>query len=83
MAGGRVANPPAGARARAGLADQGGPVVGVEGRIVDDDGKLQPRDGKAAGEIQVRGPWVTASYYKDEDPSRFAGGWLRTGDVGT
>jgi fatty-acyl-CoA synthase len=38
------------------------------------------------GEIQVRGPWVTASYYGVEDgvgePSKFHDGWLRTGDVG-
>jgi fatty-acyl-CoA synthase len=34
------------------------------------------------GEIQVRGPWVTASYYRGVDPDRFTkDGWLRTGDV--
>jgi len=30
----------------------------------------------------VRGPWVTGSYYKDDDPAKFDAGWLRTGDVG-
>jgi fatty-acyl-CoA synthase len=54
----------------------------VEGRIVDDAGDVLPRDGKAVGELQVRGPWVTAAYHKDDDPQKFDGGWLRTGDVG-
>jgi fatty-acyl-CoA synthase len=58
-------------------------VAGVELRIVDDDGQVLPWDGEAVGEIQVRGPWITASYYKDDDPEKFDGGWLRTGDVGS
>jgi fatty-acyl-CoA synthase len=58
-------------------------AFGVEGRIVDDSGEVQPRDGKAVGELQVRGPWVAAAYYQDDDPQKFDGGWLRTGDVGT
>jgi fatty-acyl-CoA synthase len=58
-------------------------LFGVEGRIVDDEGVIQERDGKAVGEVQVRGPWVTASYYRDPDPDKFDGAWLRTGDVGT
>jgi len=58
-------------------------LFGVEGRIVDDAGDVQPRDGKAVGELEVRGPWVTAAYYKDDDRQRFDEGWLRTGDVGT
>jgi acyl-CoA synthetase (AMP-forming)/AMP-acid ligase II len=55
---------------------------GVEARIVDDDGTALPNDGKAVGEIEVRGPWVTASYYLNVDESKFHDGWLRTGDVG-
>jgi fatty-acyl-CoA synthase len=58
-------------------------AFGVEGRIVDDEGRVLPRDGKAVGELEVRGPWVTAAYYKDADPAKFDNGWLRTGDVGT
>ena len=56
--------------------------TGVEMRIVDDDGHELPWDGKAIGEIEVRGPWVTGSYYKNPAPERFHDGWLRTGDVG-
>ena len=58
-------------------------IAGVELRIVADDGKVLPWDGEAVGEIQVRGPWITASYYKDDDPEKFDDGWLRTGDVGS
>ena len=63
-------------------ATAGRPLGGVEARIVDDEGKVLPRDGHATGEIEVRGPWVTAAYYKDPAPEKFRDGWLRTGDVG-
>ena len=55
----------------------------VEGRLVGDDGSVLPNDGVAVGEVQVRGPWITGSYHKDDDPAKFDHGWLRTGDVGT
>jgi fatty-acyl-CoA synthase len=61
-------------------------LSGVEGRIVADDGTVLPRDGEAVGELEVRGPWVTAGYYASDDPestAKFDHGWLRTGDVGT
>jgi len=57
-------------------------VSGVEVRLVDDAGCVLPNDGKAVGEIEIRGPWITASYYQNADPSKFDDGWLRTGDVG-
>jgi fatty-acyl-CoA synthase len=57
-------------------------MFGVEGRIVDDEGTILPSDGKAVGELEVRGPWVTGAYHKDDDPAKFDRGWLRTGDVG-
>src|SRR5579875_1476533 len=63
-------------------ATQGQPVCGVEARIVDDDDNILPNDGKAVGELEVRGPWIAASYYRGHDQSKFASGWLRTGDVG-
>jgi fatty-acyl-CoA synthase len=63
-------------------ATQGQPVCGVETRIVDDDGQVLPNDGAAVGELEVRGPWITGSYYLSRDDSKFESGWLRTGDVG-
>ncbi|MBV9010849.1 MAG: fatty acid--CoA ligase [Pseudonocardiales bacterium] len=58
-------------------------VAGVEGRVVGEGDVVLPCDGTSVGEIQVRGPWVTARYYRDADTSRFHDGWLRTGDVGS
>ncbi|MBI4469095.1 MAG: long-chain fatty acid--CoA ligase [Acidobacteria bacterium] len=55
---------------------------GVELRIVDGEREV-PWDGLSIGEIEVRGPWVTGSYYREAAPERFHAGWLRTGDVGT
>jgi fatty-acyl-CoA synthase len=63
-------------------ASQGQPICGVEARIVNDDGQVLPNDNKAVGEVEVRGPWITGSYYRGHDASRFDSGWLRTGDVG-
>jgi fatty-acyl-CoA synthase len=54
----------------------------IEARLVGEGGALLPHDGVAVGEVEVRGPWVTGSYYKDDDPEKFRDGWLRTGDVG-
>jgi acyl-CoA synthetase (AMP-forming)/AMP-acid ligase II len=63
-------------------AKQGMPVPGVEIRAMDENGQEIPWDGKAFGELQVRGPWVTASYYNDErSAGSFQDGWFRTGDV--
>jgi fatty-acyl-CoA synthase len=47
------------------------------------EGRILPWDGETVGEIEVRGPWVTGSYYKDDSPDKFSDGWLRTGDVGS
>ncbi len=64
-------------------AKQGAVVAGVDMRIVDEIGAVQPWDGKSVGEIQVRGPWITSGYYNN--PSGAAqfteDGWFRTGDV--
>ncbi|MBC6468704.1 long-chain fatty acid--CoA ligase [Actinomadura alba] len=58
-------------------------AAGVEMRIVDDSGASLPWDGVSVGEIEVRGPWITGSYYRDPAPEKFHDGWLRTGDIGT
>ena len=62
---------------------QGRLMCQVEHRLIGEGGVELPSDGEAVGEIEVRGPWVTGSYYKDDDPAKFRDGWLRTGDVGT
>jgi len=55
----------------------------VQARLVGPDGREVPWDGESVGEVEVRGPWITGSYYKDDDSERFDEGWLRTGDVGS
>jgi fatty-acyl-CoA synthase len=83
---GAVAIPPAGTPVEDHLGFQctGGRIVaGVEIRICDDDGNELPRDGEAVGEFEVRGPWITGSYYASDDPDKFHDRWLRTGDVGS
>lgn len=61
---------------------QGRIVGGVEARLVGGVGNVLPWDDESVGELEVRGPWITGSYYGVEDPDKFDDGWLRTGDVG-
>ncbi|MFN3585890.1 MAG: long-chain-fatty-acid--CoA ligase [Moraxellaceae bacterium] len=62
---------------------QGRPIYGVDLKIVDDEGRELPRDGKTFGRLLVRGPWITSGYYKNDDRSSFVDGWFDTGDVAT
>jgi fatty-acyl-CoA synthase len=65
-------------------ASQGFSVTFVEQRHSDETGKILPWDGTTMGELEVRGPWVAASYYGDEGKDRFTkDGWFKTGDVVT
>jgi fatty-acyl-CoA synthase len=63
-------------------AKQGRPLPWVELRLIDGEGGEVPWDGESTGEIQVRGPWVAARYFRDESgDEKFDAGWLRTGDI--
>ena len=62
---------------------QGRPIFGVDMKIVDSDGKELPRDGKAFGNLMVRGLWVLEEYFKGEGGSPLVDGWFPTGDVAT
>jgi fatty-acyl-CoA synthase len=61
------------------------PVPLVDIRLRTDNGGDAPRDDRIAGEIQVRGPFITGAYHDaGSPPENFtADGWLRTGDVAT
>jgi 3-(methylthio)propionyl---CoA ligase len=65
------------------LTSQGRTIFGVDMKIVDGEGKPLPHDGKAFGDLLVRGPWIMSKYYKDEGGDPLRGGWFPTGDVAT
>ena len=63
---------------------QGRAIFGVEMKIVDGEGKALPHDGKAFGDLLVRGPWIVREYFRDEGGNPLtADGWFPTGDVAT
>jgi fatty-acyl-CoA synthase len=66
------------------LTKQGLPVPFIEIRTLNADG-ICPKDGQTMGELQIRGPWVAASYFQsDAENDKWTNdGWFRTGDVAT
>ncbi|MDG5817920.1 long-chain fatty acid--CoA ligase [Natronococcus sp. A-GB7] len=66
-------------------AKQGLVVPGLELKVVDDDGEEVPWNGEDFGELYVRGPWVTDSYFErpEANEADFEGSWLKTGDIVT
>lgn len=63
---------------------QGRRVFGVDLKIVGDDGTRQPHDGKAVGELYVRGNGIISGYFNNEEATASAmdaEGWFGTGDV--
>src|SRR5580693_9953083 len=65
-------------RTRAGMT---APLVDL--RVVDPDMKDVPNDGKTAGEIVLRSPWLTQGYFDNPEGSEelWAGGYLHTNDI--
>ncbi len=61
---------------------QGRAIFGIDMKIVDDAGNELPHDGKAYGDLMVKGPWVLREYFKQEK-SPLVDGWFPTGDVAT
>jgi len=63
---------------------QGQAIFGLDIRIVDDNGVPQPHDGRASGNLQMRGQWVCGAYFGNQPGSACdAEGWFTTGDVAT
>jgi len=62
---------------------QGTPLPFVEARVVGAGGAPTPHDGSTPGELEVRGPWVCAEYFRAGETDSHRDGWLRTGDVAT
>jgi fatty-acyl-CoA synthase len=71
--------PPADTRAR--RVKTGRIVAGVSARICDQNGQELNKDGISIGELELRGPWITGSYFNDLDEEQFHDGWLKTGDI--
>jgi 3-(methylthio)propionyl---CoA ligase len=66
----------------AAAANCGKSEFGVEIKVVDEEGKTLPRDGKSQGELLVRGHWIVSEYFKSET-SPLRDGWFPTGDIAT
>ncbi len=65
-------------------ASQGYALPFVETRHTGENGEILPWDASTMGELEVRGPWVAASYIGDEGKDRWTkDGWFKTGDVVT
>jgi acyl-CoA synthetase (AMP-forming)/AMP-acid ligase II len=62
---------------------QGRAIFGVELKIVDGAGKDLPWNGRAFGDLLVRGPWIAKGYFKGEGGNPLRDGWFPTGDVAT
>jgi len=62
---------------------QGRAIYGVDLKVINADGSEIPFDGKASGELMVRGPWIISSYFKGEGGNPLVDGWFPTGDVAT
>jgi fatty-acyl-CoA synthase len=62
---------------------QGRAIFGVDFRIVDDKGQEVAHDGRAYGDLLVKGPWVVREYFKGEGGDPLIDGWFPTGDVAT
>ena len=62
---------------------QGRCIYGIDMKIVDAQGQELPHDGRSAGDLLVKGPWVVASYFKQEGGNPLVDGWFPTGDVAT
>jgi acyl-CoA synthetase (AMP-forming)/AMP-acid ligase II len=65
------------------LQKQGHAIFGVDMKIVDDDGRELPWDGKSFGHLLVKGPWIVSSYFRQEGGEVLQDGWFPTGDVAT
>jgi fatty-acyl-CoA synthase len=62
---------------------QGRAIFGIDMKIVNDEGQEQVHDGKAYGDLLVKGPWVVREYFKQEGGDPLQDGWFPTGDVAT
>ncbi len=62
----------------------GKPLPLAEVEVVDAQVNKLPHDGQTTGEVVMRSPWLTQSYFKSPDKTKelWKKGWLHSGDVG-
>jgi fatty-acyl-CoA synthase len=65
------------------LGKQGTTIVGVDIKIVDDEGRELPWDGETAGNLMAKGPWFVERFFRDAASATNVDGWFNTGDVAT
>ncbi|MDO5630919.1 MAG: long-chain fatty acid--CoA ligase [Paracoccus sp. (in: a-proteobacteria)] len=62
---------------------QGRPLLGVQLRILGEDGQPLPHDGQTQGELQIKGHWIVDTYFAQEKSALTWDGWFDTGDIAT
>jgi fatty-acyl-CoA synthase len=62
----------------------GKPIPLAEFEVFNAQEKALPHDGESSGEVVMRSPWLTDSYFKEPEKSKelWRNGWLHSGDVG-
>jgi fatty-acyl-CoA synthase len=62
----------------------GKPIALVELEVVGEDDNILPHDGVSVGEVVMRSPWLTESYYNEPEKAKdlWRNGWLHSGDLG-
>ena len=62
----------------------GVPIPLAEIEVVDTNGNILPHDGTSTGEVVMRSPWLTETYFKSPEKTEelWRSGWLHSGDVG-
>ncbi|MBL4813734.1 MAG: long-chain fatty acid--CoA ligase [Rhodobacteraceae bacterium] len=62
---------------------QGRPLFGVELRLVGEASAAVAHDGATQGNLQIRGHWIAASYFGQDESALTEDGWFDTGDIAT
>jgi fatty-acyl-CoA synthase len=62
----------------------GRPIPLAEIEVVDAQGNFLPHDAESTGEVVMRAPWLTDSYFNEPEKTKelWRNGWLHSGDVG-
>jgi fatty-acyl-CoA synthase len=63
---------------------QGRPMLGVELKLTDEEGRRLPHDGRAVGRLKIKGPFIAGAYFRGDGGDILdEEGFFDTGDVST